>query len=468
MKKKRNIILSILLLSIIVIVSSYFLINLTIDDDRFIKFKTIIKNKEHRQLIKKYFFPYKLINVQERRISEQKQFIDSIKPYMINLELAKKDSNTDIKIFESSIKLSNNKTLKKYKLNSGFYSGVLLTLPGSGYIDFHEDNIFILSSRGVLAFRKNLTTDELKFKQIKNNIDEFIGLEQFNKDRASSLKDLKIIKNKIFISYTEEITEDCWNTSIIYGDINYEKINFNRLFSPKECIHSFNNVDGEFGLHQAGGRITNFDNNHILLSVGDYYSRFLAQEKESVNGKIIKININNSSYKIVSIGHRNPQGLYFDKENNFVLETEHGPQGGDEINLIEVDKNNENELLNYGWAVVSAGEHYGGKNKANEKKYKKYPLYKSHSKYGFIEPLKSFVPSIGISEITKIGQNKYAVSSLRDKSLYFFKLNEQREIINLDRVKVFERIRDLGFNDNKLYLFMENTASIGVININEN
>ena len=191
MKKKRNIILSILLLSIIVIVSSYFLINLTIDDDRFIKFKTIIKNKEHRQLIKKYFFPYKLINVQERRISEQKQFIDSIKPYMINLELAKKDSNTDIKIFESSIKLSNNKTLKKYKLNSGFYSGVLLTLPGSGYIDFHEDNIFILSSRGVLAFRKNLTTDELKFKQIKNNIDEFIGLEQFNKDRASSLKDLK-------------------------------------------------------------------------------------------------------------------------------------------------------------------------------------------------------------------------------------------------------------------------------------
>ncbi len=387
---------------------------------------------------------------------------------MINLELAKKDSNTDIKIFESSIKLSNNKTLKKYKLNSGFYSGVLLTLPGSGYIDFHEDNIFILSSRGVLAFRKNLTTDELKFKQIKNNIDEFIGLEQFNKDRASSLKDLKIIKNKIFISYTEEITEDCWNTSIIYGDINYEKINFNRLFSPKECIHSFNNVDGEFGLHQAGGRITNFDNNHILLSVGDYYSRFLAQEKESVNGKIIKININNSSYKIVSIGHRNPQGLYFDKENNFVLETEHGPQGGDEINLIEVDKNNENELLNYGWAIVSAGEHYGGKNKANEKKYKKYPLYKSHSKYGFIEPLKSFVPSIGISEITKIGQNKYAVSSLRDKSLYFFKLDEQREIINLDRVKVFERIRDLGFNDNKLYLFMENTASIGVININEN
>ena len=33
------------------------------------------------------------------------------------------------------------------------------------------------------------------------------------------------------------------------------------------------------------------------------------------------------------MGHRNPQGLYFDKENNFILETEHGPKGGDEINL---------------------------------------------------------------------------------------------------------------------------------------
>ena len=468
MKKKINIIFSILLASIIIIVSSYFFINLTIDDDRFIKFKTIIKNKEHRQLIKKYIFPYKLITVQERRISEQEQFIDSIKPYMLNLELAKKESNTAIKITESSIKLSNNKILKKYKLNSGFYSGILLTLPGSGYVDFFGDNIFILSSRGVLAFRKNLTNDEVKFKQIKNNINEFIGLEEFNKDRASSLKDLKIIKNKIFISYTEEIKEDCWNTSIIYGDINYENIKFNRLFSPKECIHSLYNVDDEFGLHQAGGRITNFDNNHILLSVGEYYSRFLAQEKESVNGKIIKININNSNYKIVSMGHRNPQGLYFDNENNFILETEHGPQGGDEINLIQVDEISESEPLNYGWAIVSAGEHYGGKNEVNEKKYKKYPLYKSHSEYGFIEPLKSFVPSIGISEITKIGQNKYVVSSLRDKSLYFFKLNKQREIINLDRVKVFERVRDLAFNKNKLYLFMEDTASIGVINLNEN
>ena len=165
------------------------------------------------------------------------------------------------------------------------------------------------------------------------------------------------------------------------------------------------------------------------------------------------------------MGHRNPQGLYFDDENNFIMETEHGPWGGDEINLIEVSKINKDKVQNYGWPTSSAGEHYGGKIKENKTKYEKYPLYKSHSEHGFIEPLKSFVPSIGISEIVKVGKNRYVVSSLKDKSLYFFELNEQKQIINLDRVEVFERVRDMRLNNNQLYLFMEDTASIGVINL---
>ncbi len=59
------------------------------------------------------------------------------------------------------------------------------------------------------------------------------------------------------------------------------------------------------------------------------------------------------------MGHRNPQGLFYDKANNFfLLEAEHGPEGGDEINLIQL---NENITPNYGWAISSYGEHYGGK-----------------------------------------------------------------------------------------------------------
>jgi len=467
----------------IIIISSYLLISTIIGNDKFKNLKLLL-NEEQRQLIKKYIFPYKLISQQQQTISQQQQTISqqqqtiSQKQQTIsqqqqvlnlvdlsNLELLKKQEGSEIILKDSIVKLSNNKTLKKYNLTSGFYAGINNILPGSGYIDFYEDNIIVLSARGVLAFKKNVEDTEEKFQQIRNNINEFIGIKQFIKHKMFSLKDILIINNKIFVSFTEEIEEDCWNTSIIYGDFNYENVKFEKLFSSK-CVHSTKNIDNEFDAYPSGGRIVSFDDNHILLSVGDYRNRHLAQDIKSVNGKIIKVNIDNGDYEIISMGHRNPQGLYFDKENNFIIETEHGPEGGDEINLIEVNKINRDNIQNYGWAISSAGEHYGGKNEGNKNKYEKYPLYKSHSEHGFIEPLKSFVPSIGISEIVKIGQNKYVVSSLNYQSLYFFELNKQKQIINLDRVEVFERVRDLKFNNNQLFLFMEDTASIGVLNLN--
>ena len=60
------------------------------------------------------------------------------------------------------------------------------------------------------------------------------------------------------------------------------------------------------------------------------------------------------------MGHRNPQGLYFDKEKNILLETEHGPMGGDEINLINLNGIKKGKIPNFGWPISSAGEHYGG------------------------------------------------------------------------------------------------------------
>ena len=65
------------------------------------------------------------------------------------------------------------------------------------------------------------------------------------------------------------------------------------------------------------------------------------------------------------MGHRNPQGLYYDNEREIIIETEHGPFGGDEINIIKLDKIYKNETQNFGWPVSSAGEHYGGKTEKN-------------------------------------------------------------------------------------------------------
>jgi len=468
MLKKPKIKILILLISIIII-GGYFFISSLIGNPKFSNFKSLL-NVEQKELIKKYIFPYKVISQQQQTISQQQQTISQQQftenLLLSNLELSDKEKGHLISTFKKTEKLFDDKTIDKYKLSIGFYAGINNEFPGSGYIDFYKSNIIVLSSRGVLAFKKNIEDINENFQQIKNNINEFIGKDQFKKHKWFSLKDIFIFNNKIFISYTEEIKEDCWNTSVIYGDMNYENIVFRKLFSPKECIHSNDNIDKEFNAHQSGGKIISFDDNHILLSVGDFRSRHLAQDIESVNGKIIKVNIDNGNYEIISMGHRNPQGLYFDKENNFLLETEHGPMGGDEVNLIEVNKINRDNIQNYGWAISSAGEHYGGKIEANKTRYEKYPLHKSHSEHGFIEPLKSFVPSIGISEIVKIGQNKYVVSSMKDKSLYFFELNKQKQIINLNRVEVFERVRDLSLKNNQLFLFMEDTASIGVLNLN--
>ena len=55
-----------------------------------------------------------------------------------------------------------------------------------------------------------------------------------------------------------------------------------------------------------------------------------------------------AEYKILSMGHRNSQGLYYDKEHNIIYSTDHGPQGGDEIN---VNTSPDGEIKNYGWGI---------------------------------------------------------------------------------------------------------------------
>ena len=452
------------------------------------KFINLPVSPEIKLKIKEYFFPYKVISQQKQKLKkieklnqQNRGYVDGLLPLGIMKEVEFKDSLKNItteKLKDTPI--DNGLMLKRNKINEGFYVGIYNMFPGSGFIDFHNNNLFILSARGVLGFTNIEKKEKISFNQIDNNINEFIGLNQFLKKKDNnnykvdgdkfSIKDMSIIDNRIFISYNDEIKEDCWNTSVIYSEVNYTRLVFKKLFSsknnmdkPDECIHSSKNIDEEFAAVQAGGRIIKFDNDNILLSTGDYRNRYLAQDKKSINGKIIKINILNSKYEIISMGHRNPYGLYYDIDSNYVLATENGPQGGDEINLIYLNKD---VIQNYGWPKVSAGEHYGGKNPYNNTKYEKYPLYKSHTKYGFIEPLKSFVPSIGISEIIKINEKEYIFASLRAKSLYFLKLNDANEIADIKKVEIFERIRDLKLKDNTLFMFLENSPSLGRIELN--
>ena len=402
------------------------------------------------KMIKKYGLDYKNIVTEEQQDRNLRKFY-------LDLELKAKDSLSDFSaINENTIKIFKDYKFEKYLLQQGIFNlGISNLNPGSGYLDFYHNNLFLLSSRGILSYSKKIGGEKLIFKQIKNNLDTFLNSNQFLKPGYNSwfsFKDLTIIDNKIFISFTEEISQNCWNTSVIFSEINYENIIFTKLFSSTDCI----NHSRKFNASEAGGRIVSYDQNHILFSVGNYgfNASSLSQDHNSINGKILKINIKDTSYEIISMGHRNPQGLYYDKKNNFLVETEHGPSGGDEINIIKLSKNLEEN--NYGWPLASYGNHY------SEDK----PISKSHKSEGFVEPIKYYLPSIGISEIVNIGGNRYVVGSMRDdKAIRFFEINSDNIFIEGIRIPLKERVRDIKFKNNKLFLFLEDTASIGIITL---
>jgi len=390
-----------------------------------------------------------------------------LRPRNIEIEFDKRNRLEDIEFFKDSDDIDlgyNNLYLKKYNGNYDLLMGIYQTSPGSAFIEGDEDEIFLVSSTGIIGKGK-ITNKEIIFKQLKSNIENFIPKEQILDSKALSVKGFKVIDNIFYISFVEEVNENCWNTNLVTSNIESDELLFTKFFDHGECIHRLNNIDGEFEALQSGGEISQINKDEILFSIGDYRARHLSQNKNSLNGKIIKINLKNSKIDIISMGHRNAQGLFYDQENNFILATEHGPVGGDEINLIKLDEAN---IPNYGWPIASYGEHsYGGKeNPFNDKKYIKYPFLKSHKDNGFIEPLKYFVPSIAINKIIGLGNRNYVITSLKDQSIYFFKLNFENELEDLKRVNIGERIRDIIYSNNKLILFMESTASIGIIDLN--
>lgn len=160
-----------------------------------------------------------------------------------------------------------------------------------------------------------------------------------------------------------------------------ELVDFKILFTAKP---SYNQS------HHFGSRVRIFKD-QIFLTIGDRGNRKFAQDLSRHNGKVLRLNLDGSPHKnnpffnkknnskeIFSYGHRNPQGLAITPEGD-IYEMEHGPQGGDEINLLTPGSN-------YGWPLVSYGEEYGTSMAVGVKEMK-----------GTVQPLKYYIPSIAPS-----------------------------------------------------------------------
>lgn len=188
---------------------------------------------------------------------------------------------------------------------------------------------------------------------------------------------------KIYFSYSEPTDKgDANSTAVSFATLNGNKLeNVTRVFSQKPKIDS---------AAHFGSRLVWAPDGTLFITLGERYSQKEdAQTLNNHHGKVVRINADGTVPKnnpfvntpgalpeIWSYGHRNMQGAAINPISQQLWTGEHGPQGGDELNLDQAGKN-------YGWPVITYGENYGG-GKIGE----------GTEKAGMEQPLKYWVPSI--------------------------------------------------------------------------
>lgn len=189
-----------------------------------------------------------------------------------------------------------------------------------------------------------------------------------------------------------------------------------------------------------GGRLAAMGDGSWLVTSGEGFDyREQAQVKTSQMGKVLRFTpqgnpVDNPPFPdtpyLYSLGHRNPQGLVVDGETDTIYELEHGPAGGDEINVLKPGNN-------YGWPVITQGLDYSG---AKITPYTEYP--------GMEQPLVNWTPSIAPSSMALYRGAMFPklngmmlVTTLKDKALYAVNLQTGETIHIVPELN--DRLRDV-------------------------
>lgn len=212
-----------------------------------------------------------------------------------------------------------------------------------------------------------------------------------------------------------------------------------------------------------GGKLLFLSDGTLMMTTGDGFEyREAAQDKFSQLGKIVRLNTDGSvpadnpfadgeiaNPYVYSLGHRSPQGLAKNDSSNVIYMHEHGPQGGDEVNLV-------NPGSNYGWPATSYGINYSGALVT--------PL---KSAAGIQAPVKVWVPSIAPSGLAYCAcdsfpawKNSLFVGALVDKDVRRLQL-KGNEVISEESLfaEISERIRDVRVGrDGNVYILTDSEA----------
>jgi len=268
-----------------------------------------------------------------------------------------------------------------------------------------------------------------------------------------------INNNYVYIGYTDFIKnkQNRTFTSIIRGKL--EKYN---LTNQKVIYKATDNFYDTKRVHY-GTRIVFDKDNYLYFSIGDRGKRDQAQLLNFPNGKIHRLyddgtipednpffNTSNAIKSIWTYGNRNPQGLAIHPATLVLYETEHGPKGGDELNILQSGKN-------YGWPEITYGKNYSGTT-----------ITKFTHKDGMEQPILHWTPSIAVcgidfydKKLFKSWENNLLVTSLKFEKLYRYEINSNK-IINQEMIyNPGSRIRDVETGpDGYIYLALEDPGRI--------
>lgn len=197
----------------------------------------------------------------------------------------------------------------------------------------------------------------------------------------------------IFLSYAEPSARGS-RTAVYRAELKGSRLtNGQRIFAQ---------VDDYGGGFHFGSRLAIDRSGHLFITTGDrYHHRDRAQDLRSHLGKIIRIQTDGriptdnpflkqpgALPEIFSLGHRNLQGLAIDPDSGQLFSHEHGPQGGDELNLVRAG-------VNYGWPRVTFGQEYGSGEAIGEGVHRP----------DMADPLYVWVPSIAPSGLAILGKS---------------------------------------------------------------
>lgn len=440
--------------------------------------------------IKENFF----INDLDKENSELKNEVYDLKKSIRMLE------NKNIDLESKFLGIETNKFKYKFeRFDLPFHKAKNWGTKSVSYIEDFQDKIILTTGNGKIFYldkKSLLVKKNLKLNAVANNLEVLIkdpafwDLEEtvkvsFNKVQEKIAGKSGIIGNMIgvtsilinddyfYIAYAKEIKKFCYHIGIVRAKVNFKNMvfeDFLKFPNNQECARAdILTKDYGFNGKVSGGKLSKYKDNKLLLSIGTFGLMKNVFNDDNFFGKILAIDINTRDIETLSKGHRNQQGLIYLNDIDLIISTEHGPKGGDEINVIEKGKN-------YGWPDASYGIEYSPY-------LKEVGLKKSHKEHGYEEPKYYFTPSIGISDIIKIPndfsdqlERNFLVASLTGSATYgntqankkytnnktagrsLFRIEFDKtfsKITEVERIYLGDRIRDVHYlRDYELFLLL--------------